>query len=52
VIATKSVPLQPGDTVEALEARVRAAEPPFFVETLRRITEGDTELPAITQNFR
>jgi phosphoribosylglycinamide formyltransferase-1 len=51
VIARKPVPLQPGDTVEALEARVRAAEPPFFVETLRRITDGEIELPAIKENF-
>jgi phosphoribosylglycinamide formyltransferase-1 len=45
VIATKAVPLQAGDTAETLEARVRAAEPAFFVETLRRIAEGKIKLP-------
>jgi phosphoribosylglycinamide formyltransferase-1 len=47
VIARKPVALQPGDTAETLEARVRAAEPAFFVETLRRIAEGGIKLPAI-----
>lgn len=45
VIARKAVPLQPGDTAEALEARVRAAEPAFFVETLQRIRKGEIALP-------
>jgi phosphoribosylglycinamide formyltransferase 1 len=47
VIARKPVAVRPGDTAETLEARVRAAEPAFFVETLRRIAEGAVELPAI-----
>jgi phosphoribosylglycinamide formyltransferase-1 len=45
VIARKAVPLRPGDTAEALEARVRAAEPAFFVETLQQIARGDILLP-------
>jgi len=45
VIARKPVPLHPGDTAETLEARVRAAEPAFFVETLRRIADGAIKLP-------
>lgn len=46
VIARRSVPLQPGETAESLEARVTALEPAFFVETLRQIAEGDLALPA------
>jgi phosphoribosylglycinamide formyltransferase-1 len=45
VVASCRVPLQPGDTAEALEARVRAAEPDFFVLTLQRIAAGELELP-------
>jgi phosphoribosylglycinamide formyltransferase-1 len=44
-IARRVAPVEPGDTAETLEARVRALEPAFFVETLRRITEGDLVLP-------
>ena len=40
ILAQRSVPVEPGDTAESLEARVTAVEPLFFVETLRRITEG------------
>jgi phosphoribosylglycinamide formyltransferase-1 len=46
VVARCAVPVQPGDTAEALEARVTAQEPAFFVETLRRISKGELELPA------
>jgi phosphoribosylglycinamide formyltransferase-1 len=45
VIARKVVPLEPGETPETLEARVRAAEPEFFVETLQRIARGEIALP-------
>lgn len=45
VIASRSVPVEPGDTVESLEARVRAAEPEFFVQTLQRIASGELALP-------
>jgi phosphoribosylglycinamide formyltransferase-1 len=44
VVAQRSVPVAPGDTPEALEARVTALEPEFFVETLRRIAEGSLRL--------
>jgi phosphoribosylglycinamide formyltransferase-1 len=44
VVAQRSVPVEPGDTPEALEARVTALEPAFFVETLRRIAEGSLPL--------
>jgi phosphoribosylglycinamide formyltransferase 1 len=45
VIARRSVEVRPGDTPETLEARVRALESGFFVETLRRIAEGGLQLP-------
>lgn len=45
VLAQVQVPVPPGDTVEDLEQRVMAAEPGFFVETLRAISEGRLALP-------
>lgn len=44
VIARRSVPVEPGDTPESLEARVTALEPAFFVETLGRIARGEIVL--------
>lgn len=44
-VARQTVPIEPGDTAEDLEARVRAAEPGFFVETLQRIARGELALP-------
>ncbi|HEY8002667.1 MAG TPA: phosphoribosylglycinamide formyltransferase [Phenylobacterium sp.] len=41
VIARRTVPVEPGDTAETLEARVTALEPAFFVETLCRIAGGE-----------
>src|SRR5207237_1124805 len=46
VVARRAVPVRPDDTPEALEARVTALEPGFFVETLQRIAEGRLQLPA------
>jgi phosphoribosylglycinamide formyltransferase 1 len=46
VLARREVPVEPGDTAETLAARIRAQEPAFFVDTLRRIAEGSLELPA------
>lgn len=34
-VARRAVPIAPGDTAEILESRVKAAEPAFFVDTLR-----------------
>jgi phosphoribosylglycinamide formyltransferase-1 len=45
-IAVCKVPVAAGDTAESLEARVRAAEPAFFVETLGRLARGELALPA------
>lgn len=45
VLAQRKVLLNPGDTAESLAARVHAAEPEFYVETLKRIDEGKITLP-------
>ena len=45
VLAQCEVAVEPGDTAESLEARIRAQEPGFFVATLRRIAEGELALP-------
>jgi phosphoribosylglycinamide formyltransferase 1 len=44
VIARMSVPVEPGDAPESLEARITGLEPGFFVETLRRIARGEIAL--------
>jgi phosphoribosylglycinamide formyltransferase-1 len=44
-VAERVVPIAPGDTAETLEARVRAVEPGFFVETLQRLSRGELVLP-------
>jgi phosphoribosylglycinamide formyltransferase-1 len=44
-VADRVVPIEAGDTAETLEARVRAAEPGFFVETLQRLARGEIALP-------
>lgn len=46
-LAELDVPISPGDTAEALEARVKAMEPPFFVATLQKIASGALELPHV-----
>jgi len=45
VLARTEVPVLADDTPESLEARVVAAEPGLFVETLRRIAAGELALP-------
>jgi phosphoribosylglycinamide formyltransferase-1 len=45
VVARRTVPVTAGDTPETLEARVRAEEPGFFVETLRRLARGELAWP-------
>jgi phosphoribosylglycinamide formyltransferase 1 len=40
IIAQREVPVVAGDTIETLQQRIMAAEPPFFVETLQAIAEG------------
>jgi phosphoribosylglycinamide formyltransferase-1 len=45
VVARRAVPVMAGDTAETLEARVRAEEPGFFVETLQRLARGELAWP-------
>jgi phosphoribosylglycinamide formyltransferase-1 len=45
VVARRRVPVSPGDTAEALEARVTAVEPEFFVDVLKDLSEGRLALP-------
>jgi phosphoribosylglycinamide formyltransferase-1 len=44
VIAQKRIPVRPDDTVEDIEARVKAAEPEFYGETLEKIFCGEIPL--------
>lgn len=37
IIAQREVPVLPGDTVDDLERRVAAAEPPFYVDVLKTL---------------
>jgi phosphoribosylglycinamide formyltransferase-1 len=45
VIARCEVPVGPDDSVDEIEARVRAAEPGLYVQTLQRIAQGEIALP-------
>lgn len=40
IIAQRRIPVLPNDTVETLQARIMAAEPDFFVETLQALAQG------------
>jgi phosphoribosylglycinamide formyltransferase-1 len=44
-LAALEVPLAKGDGAEAIETKVTAAEPGFFVDVLRRISAGELRLP-------
>ena len=45
ILLQKHVPVRPGDTPEALAARVLAVEHELYPEALRRIAEGEILLP-------
>jgi len=45
IIAQRRAPVLPHDTAEDIEARVKALEPGLYVETLKRIAEGEIALP-------
>ncbi len=45
-VARRIVPIQPGESAETLEGRVKALEPQFFVETLIAVAQGRLKLPA------
>ncbi len=47
VIAQREVPVLAGDTVDTLSARVLSEEHRLYVETLRRVVEGEIDLDAI-----
>jgi phosphoribosylglycinamide formyltransferase-1 len=47
VLAQARVPVLPGDTAEALQARVLEQEHRLYAETLRRIAVGDIGLPSL-----
>ncbi|HEX7761605.1 MAG TPA: phosphoribosylglycinamide formyltransferase [Caulobacteraceae bacterium] len=44
-VAQVRVPVLAGDTAQAIEARVMAAEPGLFLDTLGRIARGELKLP-------
>jgi len=44
VVAQKRIALAEGDSVDDIEAKVKAAEPDFYVETLNKILSGIIEL--------
>nr|QQZ48870.1 phosphoribosylglycinamide formyltransferase [Phenylobacterium glaciei] len=45
VLERRELALEPGETVDSLEARITTLEPLFFVETLTAIAAGDLVLP-------
>ena len=45
LVATLEIALAPGDDAAAIEAKVMAAEPVFFVDVLRRLASGTLVLP-------
>lgn len=47
IVAQTIVPVQPGDTVETLAARVLTREHAFLIETLQAIAEGTLVLPRV-----
>src|SRR5579863_1462880 len=44
-VASLEVPLEPSDDADAIQAKVTAAEPGFYVEVLKRIAAGELRLP-------
>lgn len=45
IIAQHKIPVRAGDTANDIENRVKAAEPDFYIHTLRRILDGEITLP-------
>lgn len=46
IVAQHRLPVKAGDTAEDVENRVKAAEPDFYIQTLRAILDGSLKLPA------
>lgn len=44
VIAQKKIPVINGDSVDDIEAKVKSAEPDFYIETLQKILSGEITL--------
>lgn len=44
IIAQKRLPVLSGEPVEDIEAKVKAAEPDFYIETLHKILSGELSL--------
>lgn len=44
VIAQKRFPVLSGESVDDIEAKVKAAEPDFYIETIQKILSGDISL--------
>lgn len=44
ILAQKTIPLTPDDSVDDIEQKVRTAEPIFYIETLRKILKKEIEL--------
>lgn len=47
LVARREAPVEPGDTVETLRARVQGAEQTLFVDVLKGIAAGEIDLDAI-----
>lgn len=45
IVAQHRIPVRPGDSAEDVENHVKAAEPDFYIETLRAILDGRITLP-------
>lgn len=45
IIAQKTVPIDPTDTVEMIEDKVKAIEPELYIDTIRKIQKGEITLP-------
>lgn len=46
VVAQLRLPVRAGDSAEDVENRVKAAEPDFYIQTLRAILNGSIKLPS------
>lgn len=44
ILAQKRLPVANGESVDMIEEKVKAAEPDFYIETLRKILSGDLSL--------
>lgn len=44
VIAQKRLPVQDGESVDMIEAKVKSAEPGFYIETIQKILSGEIAL--------